>query len=87
MIVSKGLQSGPWSDLMIVCVCQRVSDRDIERHARNGCASFEELQMDSGVGSCCGRCADCARDVFESARASSHRLHSPACILLIPVAA
>jgi bacterioferritin-associated ferredoxin len=60
---------------MIVCVCQRVSDRDIERHAHNGCTSFDELQMDSGVASCCGRCTDCARSVFEAARSASHRPH------------
>jgi bacterioferritin-associated ferredoxin len=54
---------------MIVCVCQRISDRDIERHARNGCPSFDDLQIDSGVSSCCGRCGDCARAVFEKARA------------------
>lgn len=52
---------------MIVCVCHRVSDRDIERHVSNGCASFDELQMDSGVASCCGRCMDCAQSVFNSA--------------------
>lgn len=61
---------------MIVCVCHRISDRDIERHARDGCASFDELQMDSGVSSCCGRCTDCARDVFESARADTGRHHA-----------
>jgi bacterioferritin-associated ferredoxin len=60
---------------MIVCVCQRVSDRDIERHAHSGCANFDELQLDSGVASCCGRCTDCARSVFEAARASAHRPH------------
>lgn len=60
---------------MIVCVCRRVSDRDIERHARGGCASFDELQMDTGVASCCGNCADCAREVFESARAGTHAVH------------
>jgi bacterioferritin-associated ferredoxin len=60
---------------MIVCVCQRVSDRDIERHAHNGCTSFDELQMDSGVASCCGRCTDCARSVFEAARSAAHRPH------------
>jgi len=87
MIASNGLKSGLWRDLMIVCVCQRVSDRDIERHARNGCASFDELQMDSGVASCCGRCTDCARDVFESARASSHRPHGSGHHGLTPIAA
>ena len=71
---------------MIVCVCQRISDRDIERHARNGCASFDELQMDSGVASCCGRCTDCARDVFESALSSGNRNHA-ATFALISIAA
>ncbi|MDB6002166.1 MAG: bfd [Rhizobacter sp.] len=55
---------------MIVCICRRVSDRDIERHARSGCSSFDELQMELGVSTCCGRCADCAREVFDSASAS-----------------
>jgi bacterioferritin-associated ferredoxin len=84
-IASDGLISRPGAIQMIVCVCQRISDRDIERHARNGCASFDELQMDSGVSSCCGRCTDCARDVFESARSSSNRPH--AVFALVPVAA
>ncbi len=60
---------------MIVCVCQRVSDRDIERHVRNGCTSFDELQMETGVSSCCGRCTDCARDTFETACAAGARPH------------
>lgn len=55
---------------MIVCVCHRVSDRDIERIARSGCPSFEELQFESRVGTCCGRCESCARQVYE--RAATH---------------
>ncbi|KQW00611.1 bacterioferritin-associated ferredoxin [Rhizobacter sp. Root1221] len=60
---------------MIVCVCRRVSDRDIERHARGGCASFDDLQMDTGVATCCGNCTDCARDVFDSARNGTAPAH------------
>lgn len=60
---------------MIVCVCRRVSDRDIERHARGGCASFDDLQMETGVASCCGNCTDCARDVFDSARNGTLPVH------------
>lgn len=52
---------------MIVCVCRRISTRDIERTAQQGCATFDELQMELGVSTCCGRCADCARAVFDSA--------------------
>jgi bacterioferritin-associated ferredoxin len=54
---------------MIVCVCRRISDRDIERAAREGCGTFEDLQIDLGVAVCCGRCADCARDVLNAAQA------------------
>ena len=60
---------------MIVCVCRRVSDRDIERLARSGCASFEDLQMDTGVATCCGNCAQCAREVFESTHSGTPAVH------------
>ncbi|RYF73460.1 MAG: ferredoxin [Comamonadaceae bacterium] len=48
---------------MIVCVCRRVSDREIARHARAG-MSFDEVQFELGVATQCGRCEDCARDVM-----------------------
>jgi bacterioferritin-associated ferredoxin len=53
---------------MIVCVCHRVSDHQIEREARDGCASFDELQSELRVGTACGACTDCAREAFDAAR-------------------
>lgn len=50
---------------MIVCVCHRVSDRDIARAAREGCASFEELQFELLVATVCGKCRDCAHATFQ----------------------
>ena len=50
---------------MIVCVCHRVSDRDIARAAREGCASFDDLQFELAVATSCGRCSDCARETFD----------------------
>ena len=47
---------------MIVCVCHRVSDREIARHARAG-MGFEEIQFELGVATQCGQCEGCARDV------------------------
>ena len=47
---------------MIVCVCRRISDRDIARHARAG-MGVGESQIVLGVATQCGRCEDCARDV------------------------
>ncbi|MBN9203277.1 (2Fe-2S)-binding protein [Methylibium petroleiphilum] len=52
---------------MIVCVCHRISHREIERHA-TACDSFDELQLNTGVATGCGRCGDCARSVFDEAR-------------------
>ena len=47
---------------MIVCVCRRVSDREIARHARAG-MGFDEIQFELGVATQCGQCEGCARDV------------------------
>jgi bacterioferritin-associated ferredoxin len=53
---------------MIVCVCHRISDRDIAHAVRAGCGSFDELQDQLRVASGCGACTDCARDTFETHR-------------------
>jgi bacterioferritin-associated ferredoxin len=47
---------------MIVCVCKRVSDREIARHAASG-MDFDDIQFMLGVATQCGRCEGCARDV------------------------
>ena len=54
---------------MIVCLCHRVSDRDIAREARAGCSSFEELQAELRVATGCGACLDCAQATFSEHRA------------------
>jgi bacterioferritin-associated ferredoxin len=53
---------------MIICVCHRVSDRDISKMSREG-ASFDELQWELGVATQCGRCEDCAREVHAQCQA------------------
>ena len=52
---------------MIVCLCHRVSDRDIRAAVHTGTDNFDVLQDDLRVASSCGSCLDCARDVFDSA--------------------
>jgi len=54
---------------MIVCVCHRISDRDIARHARAG-MGFEEIQFELGVATQCGQCEGCARDVVAQCSAT-----------------
>lgn len=54
---------------MIVCVCRRISDREIARHARAG-MGFDEIQFELGVATQCGCCEGCARDVVAQCQAS-----------------
>jgi bacterioferritin-associated ferredoxin len=67
---------------MIVCLCHRVSDRDIHRAAACGIGCFEVLQDETRVASSCGSCLDCARQVFDAATGAcgkaSHGIRHPA---------
>ena len=56
---------------MIVCLCHRVSDRDIHAAVRAGTTCFEVLQDDLRVASSCGCCRDCAKEVFDDALAQA----------------
>jgi bacterioferritin-associated ferredoxin len=55
---------------MIVCVCHRISDREIARHVRAG-MDFSDIQLELGVGTQCGSCEGCARDVVAQCSATS----------------
>ena len=47
---------------MIICICQRVSDRAITQMAKSG-ASFDDIQLELGVATQCRSCEGCARDL------------------------
>ena len=53
---------------MIVCVCRRVSDKEIARHAHAG-MDFDDIQFELGVATQCGQCEGCARDVIAQCNA------------------
>lgn len=50
---------------MIVCVCHRITDRDIVRHAQHGASDLDSLQAQTGLGSTCGCCKDCAQQLLD----------------------
>jgi bacterioferritin-associated ferredoxin len=58
---------------MIVCLCHRLSDRDIQRAVACGTRCFEVLQDETRLASSCGCCHDCAREVFDQALAAPRR--------------
>lgn len=42
---------------MIICVCKRVSDQDVEEAVDNGARSAADVQDMTGAGSDCGCCS------------------------------
>lgn len=65
---------------MIVCICRRISDRDIARHARAG-LGFDDIQMELGIATQCGQCEGPARDLVNQCSATcpsaNIRLNTP----------
>lgn len=49
---------------MIVCVCNNVSEKKIHQAVAKGVTTMAELREQLDVGTCCGKCAGCARKVM-----------------------
>lgn len=45
---------------MFVCVCNAVTDRQIQDTVMAGAVSLDDLKEQLGVATCCGCCADLA---------------------------
>jgi bacterioferritin-associated ferredoxin len=71
LIYNKATNSQPTARFtaMIVCVCHRVSDREIARHVRAD-MTFDEVQFELGVATQCGQGEGCARDIVAQCSAS-----------------
>lgn len=59
---------------MYVCLCNGVTDRQIQEAAAAGCTSIGDLMMRTGCGACCGSCVDMASELLTSSHA--HRAAS-----------
>lgn len=51
---------------MIVCVCNNVSEREIEQAVELGANSMADLRNQLGVATCCGKCHTCAKHVLKA---------------------
>ena len=56
---------------MIVCVCKAINDRAIRRAVAEGHDSFDALQFELGIGTCCGKCVSTACELLCEARADA----------------
>ncbi|MBI5786783.1 MAG: (2Fe-2S)-binding protein [Rhodocyclales bacterium] len=52
---------------MYICVCRAITERDIGSAVAEGCCNLRQLREQTGLGACCGRCTQCARDVLKDA--------------------
>lgn len=58
---------------MIVCVCNNVSDKKIQRAVEQGMSTMSELRTHLQVATCCGKCAGCAREVLQECLQTTSR--------------
>jgi bacterioferritin-associated ferredoxin len=56
---------------MIVCVCNNVSDRKIRQAAEEGMTTLADLRKHLDVGTCCGKCHSCAKQVLRECQESA----------------
>lgn len=56
---------------MYVCICNSVTDRDIIKAVGEGVSTLEGLGEVLNVGTCCGRCASCAKGLIQSTQMKS----------------
>jgi bacterioferritin-associated ferredoxin len=49
---------------MIVCLCSRISDRDVRNAAAAGAASADDVFSHCGASPCCGSCLQAIDDLL-----------------------
>jgi bacterioferritin-associated ferredoxin len=73
---------------MIVCLCHRISDRDIRRAVEvDGIRDFDTLQDETMLARNCGCCHDCAKDIFDAACSAAPNRRAPIRIHVVEQAA
>ncbi|RYH61342.1 MAG: bacterioferritin [Alcaligenaceae bacterium] len=56
---------------MYICICNAVTERQVRASVDAGATTLDDLHIDLGVASCCGRCADTAAEYLPGGRCSS----------------
>ncbi|MDS1139869.1 (2Fe-2S)-binding protein [Pusillimonas sp. SM2304] len=61
---------------MFICICNAITERQVQAAVAEGAASLSDLQGQLGVASCCGCCAETASEYLPGGRyASQATLH------------
>ncbi|KZY34238.1 MULTISPECIES: (2Fe-2S)-binding protein [unclassified Oleiphilus] len=51
-------------DHMLVCVCNGISDKDIDSAIHEGATECKVIRDSLGIGKCCGQCTTYAKDLI-----------------------
>lgn len=69
---------------MFVCVCNAITEKQVRHSVAGGARTLEDLQLELGVATCCGTCAEVAATYLPGA-VSVQRPETIAAIHATPV--
>lgn len=58
--------------LMFICICNAITERQVQSAVAEGAATMSDLQGQLGVAACCGCCADTAAEYLPGGRYAGH---------------
>jgi bacterioferritin-associated ferredoxin len=64
---------------MYVCVCQKITDREIRQAVANGARSLHSLREQLPLGGCCGRCLPYASELVAEHSVHQRQLGADCC--------
>ncbi|MER1966660.1 (2Fe-2S)-binding protein [Castellaniella sp. GW247-6E4] len=53
---------------MYICVCNAISERQVQEAVAQGAQALSDLQASLGVATCCGHCAETAAEYLPGGR-------------------
>ena len=56
---------------MYICICNAITERDVRECVRKGCGSMDELSVELGVGTGCGRCRPTASEILNESQSQA----------------
>lgn len=70
---------------MYVCICNAITDREIQETVAAGASTLADLQVQLGVATCCGCCRELASSYLKSS--NTQNIHMANVITTIQVSA
>ena len=57
---------------MFICICNAITERQVQSAVADGALTMSDLQGQLGVGTCCGRCTETATEYLPGGRYAGH---------------